>query len=85
MVQVQKVQQVTKVLKAVGNDGTDGTSALTALTNDSHTLPLSSSGNIISFAGASTDIIVFQGVTDVTNDFIISRTSDSHITTGLSA
>ena len=68
-----------------GTDGTDGVSALTAfLTNDSHTLPLSSSNEIISFAGASTDILVFQGTSDVTNDFTISRTSDSHITTTLS-
>ena len=68
-----------------GSDGSDGVSALTAfLTNDSHTLPLSGSGNIISFAGANTDILVFQGVTDVTDDFTISRTSDSHITTTLS-
>ena len=68
-----------------GSDGADGVSALTAfLTNDSHTLPLSGSGSIISFAGANTDILVFQGVTDVTNDFTISRTSDSHITTTLS-
>ena len=70
---------------AGGQDGTDGVSALTAfLTNDSHTLPLSSSNEIISFAGASTDILVFQGTSDVTNDYTISRTSDSHITTTLS-
>ena len=55
------------------------------LSNDSHTLPLSSSNEIISFAGANTDIFVFQGITDVTNDYIISRTSDSHITTTLSS
>ena len=68
-----------------GTDGTDGVSALSAfLSNDSHTLPLSSSNEIISFAGANTDIFVFQGITDVTNDYTISRTSDSHITTTLS-
>ena len=78
-----KVQ--TDATGATGAAGSDGVSALTAfLTNDSHTLPLSGSGNIISFAGANTDILVFQGVTDVTDNFEISRTPPSHITTTLS-
>ena len=66
-----------------GAVGTDGTSAITALlTNDSHTLPVSSSGNVISFGGASTDILVFQGTSDVTNKYLINTGSvSSHITT----
>ena len=68
-----------------GTDGVNGTSAITALlTNDSHTLPVTSSIGVISYAGASTDIVVFQGTTDVTDDYTIARTSDSHITTTLS-
>jgi len=67
-----------------GADGTDGVSAITAfLTNDSHTLPISSSDEVISFTGASTDIIVFQGTSDVTNDYTISRTAPAHMTTTL--
>ena len=75
-----------KIFKVEGGaNGTNGASAVTALlTNDSHTLPVSSSDTVISYAGASTDIIVFQGTSDVTNDYTISRTSDSHITTTLS-
>ena len=60
----------------------DGVSAFTAfLSNDSHTLPLSSSNSIISFAGASSEMFVFQGTTDSTSDYTISVTSSSHITT----
>jgi hypothetical protein len=67
-----------------GADGTDGVSAITAfLTNDSHTLPISSSDEVISFTGASTDIIVFQGTSDVTDDYTISRTAPAHMTTTL--
>tara|TARA_R100001509_G_scaffold69024_1_gene38298 strand:+ start:40 stop:9621 length:9582 start_codon:yes stop_codon:yes gene_type:complete len=65
-----------------GSPGSDGTSAVSALlTNDSHTLPLSSSDAIISFAGASTEMIVFEGVTDSTSDYSISVTKSAHITT----
>ena len=80
------LQDAVKIFKVEGGaDGAGGVDAITALlTNDSHTLPVSSSGNVISFAGASTDILVFQGTSDVTNNYTISRTSDSHITTTLS-
>jgi len=66
-----------------GADGSDGVNAVTAiLTNDSHTLPVSSSGEVISFAGASTDIIVFEGTSDVTSQYTINTGSvSSHITT----
>ena len=65
-----------------GSPGSDGTSAVSALlTNDSHTLPLSSSDEVISFAGASTEMIVFEGVTDSTSDYSISVTKSAHITT----
>ena len=67
-----------------GTSGEDGASAVTALlTNDSHTLPIAAGGgSVISFAGASTDIVVFQGTSDVTNDYTINTGSvSSHITT----
>ena len=78
------LQDAVKIFKVEGgSDGTSGVSAITALlTNDSHTLPVSSSGDVISFAGASTDILVFQGTSDVTNDYTINTGSiSSHITT----
>ena len=65
-----------------GSPGSDGTSAVSALlTNDSHTLPLSSSDEVISFAGASTEMLVFEGVTDSTSDYSISVTKSAHMTT----
>jgi len=78
------LQDAVKIFKVEGgSDGTSGVSAITALlTNDSHTLPVSSSGDVISFAGASTDILVFQGTSNVTNDYTINTGSiSSHITT----
>jgi len=67
-----------------GASGEDGTSAVTALlTNDSHTLPIAAGGgSVISYAGANTDIVVFQGTSDVTNAYTINTGSvSSHITT----
>ena len=78
------LQDAVKIFKVEGgSDGTSGVSAITALlTNDSHTLPVTSSIGVISYAGASTDILVFQGTSDVTNDYIINTGSiSSHITT----
>jgi hypothetical protein len=82
------LEDSVKIFKVEGGTngaaGTDGVSAITAfLTNDSHTLPISSSDEVISFTGASTDIIVFQGTSDVTNDYTISRTAPAHMTTTL--
>ena len=46
---------------------------------------ISSSNSIIS-CGASSDMVVFQGVSDVTSDYTIavSSSTDSHITTSTS-
>lgn len=64
-----------------GADGSDGTDAITAfLTNESHTFPSDVSGTISSFSGGETDMIVFQGVTDVTTDYTFSRTSNTGVT-----
>ena len=68
-----------------GTPGTDGVSAVTAfLTNDSHTLPLSSSNTIISLTGASTEIEVFEGTSNKTSLYTVSQTTPSHFTTTLS-
>ena len=81
------LQDAVKIFKVEGGaDGAGGVDAITALlTNDSHTLPVSSSGNVISYAGASTDILVFQGTSDVTDNYTINTGSvSSHITTNTS-
>ena len=72
-----------KIFKVVGGaDGAAGTNAVTALlTNDSHTLPVSSSGNVISFAGANTEMIVFEGTSDRSSNYTFERTAPSHMTT----
>jgi hypothetical protein len=73
---------------ASGTDGTpgaDGVSAVTAfLTNDSHTLPLSSSNTIISLTGASTEIEVFEGTSNKTSLYTVTQNTPSHFTTTLS-
>ena len=59
-----------------GSDGTDGTDAVTALlTNESHTFPADTSGNIASFVGGTTDMQVFEGVTDKTSQYVISSSN----------
>ena len=69
-----------------GIDGIDGVDAISAeLTREGHILPLSSSGDIISFAGANTTMKVFEGQTDKTSNYTFTRTSDSHITTTISS
>ncbi len=68
-----------------GTPGTDGVSAVTAfLTNDSHTLPLSSSNTIISLTGASTEIEVFEGTSNKTSLYTVTQNTPSHFTTTLS-
>ena len=64
-----------------GSDGAAGTDAVTAfLTNESHTLPLSSSGVIQSYAGADTQIKVYEGITDKTSNYTFTESSPAYIT-----
>ena len=64
-----------------GTDGTDGVDAVTAfLTNESHTLPLSSSGDVQSYAGADTLMKVFEGITDSSSNYTYTVSTPSHIT-----
>jgi hypothetical protein len=68
-----------------GSDGSNGVDALTTfLTNESHTFPAAVDGTISSFVGGETDMIVFQGVTDVTSDYTFSRTSNTGVTSTIS-
>ena len=64
-----------------GTDGTDGTDAITAfLTNESHTFPADVSGNVSSFAGGTTDMKLFQGITDVTNNYTYTGSNTTGVT-----
>ena len=64
-----------------GTDGTDGTDAITAfLTNESHTFPADVSGNISSFAGGTTEMKLFQGITDVTTDYTYTGSNTTGVT-----
>ena len=67
-----------------GKDGAAGKSAVVALlSNESHTLTANSSGTISSYSGASTNITVFDGATDVTSKSTITK-SESGVTGTLS-
>jgi hypothetical protein len=69
-----------------GAAGTDGTDAITTfLTNESHTFPAAADGTVSSFLGGSTDMIVFQGITNVTNNFVISASNGIGVSSSLSS
>ena len=66
-------------------DGSDGTDAVTAfLTNESQTFPAASDGTVSSFLGGSTDMVVFEGVTNSTNNYTISRVNGTGVTSTIS-
>lgn len=74
---------VTLVRLNGGAIGATGSGGLTiVLSNESHTVPASSTGVVSSFSGASTTVKVFEGVTDVTASWAFSRT-DSVVTSTL--
>ncbi|SNS83984.1 MULTISPECIES: phage tail protein [unclassified Azospirillum] len=51
-----------------GADGANGAAALTAfLTNEAHTLAADVNGAVGTFAGCTTQMLVYQGITDTTN------------------
>ena len=77
------LNDTVKIFKVEGGvDGTDATNVL--LSNDSHTLAAYSTGGIISFTGADTDVTVFEGIVDKTSEYTISRTNGIGVTTTLS-
>ena len=91
------LSDTTKIFKVVGgdtgSDGSAGTDAVSAfLTNEAHTFAALNNGNIVSFVGGSTDMEVFEGVTNVTSQYTISSSrgpgvvaSDSGNTVTISA
>ena len=74
---------------ASGSDGTsgqDGVDAVTAfLTNEAHTFAANPDKNIVSLTGGSTDMIVFEGVTDKTTSYSYSRSSTTSVSSSIDA
>lgn len=67
------------------NDGAPGNSAVQAvLSNESHTLTANSSGVPTSYTGASTTITVYEGSTNVTSQYTITKSDSSGVTSSLS-
>ena len=68
-----------------GSDGAGGVDAVTAfLTNESHTLPSQNDGTVVSFAGAVTDMEVFEGTTNKNSVYAFSRTSSTSVSSSIS-
>ena len=64
-----------------GADGASGKNAIMAvLTNDSHVIPTDKNGDNGNYTGASTQIIVYEGATDVSSDWTASATASSGVT-----
>ena len=68
-----------------GPTGAAGANAIQAvLSNESHTLPANSSGTPTTYTGASTTITVYEGTTDVTSQWTITKTDPTGISSTLS-
>lgn len=59
-----------------------GSSTVTMfLTNEAHVVPSDSAGNVTSYAGASTDVLVWRGADDETASWTITRSASAGLTT----
>ena len=66
-------------------DLNDGQNAIQmVLSNENHTLTADSSGTVISYTGAETTAYVYDGATDVTNEYTISKVDPSGVTSSVS-
>lgn len=64
--------------------GDNGSDALTfLLTNESHTVPADSSGNVSSYTGALTYGAIFRGITNETSLWTITKSDGTGLTTAL--
>lgn len=69
-----------------GTDGPPGLDAIVAvLTNESHVVPADEDGLVESYRGASTEIRILEGATDVTSAFTITATASSGVAGSLSS
>jgi len=70
---------------ADGTDGAAGVDAVTAfLTNENHTFAAQNDGTIISFTGGSTDMEVFEGITNKTSNYGFAKSDSTGVTSTLS-
>ena len=68
-----------------GADGTPGSDAIVAvLTNESHVIPTDENGLNGNYRGATTEIRILEGATDVTSTFTITAKASSGVTGSLS-
>ena len=68
-----------------GADGASGSDAIVAiLTNESHVVPTDEKGLHGNYRGATTEIRILEGATDVTSTFTITATASSGVTGSLS-
>lgn len=66
-----------------GTDGNAGQDAITALlTNETHNVSADAAGAVTSYAGASTQILVYKGITDDTANWTFSK-ADTSLTSSL--
>ena len=69
-----------------GANGAPGSDAIVAvLTNESHVVPADEDGLVESYRGASTEIRILEGATDVTSTFAITATASSGVAGSLSS
>lgn len=58
-----------------GTDGVNGKDAVLAtLSNDSHDVPANDAGTVLSLAGATSQMYIYEGTTDVTTSYKITQT-----------
>lgn len=75
-VDVYDIHQITKV-----SDGAAGNATVSAvLSNENHYVPCDADGTVLSWNGASTEIHIYEGGSDVTSTWTISRTLGNGLT-----
>lgn len=68
-----------------GTNGVNGDNPIIAiLSNDSHTIPSNSDGLEMNFSGANSEIKVYDGITDVTSEWVVTVNVSSELTGTLS-
>ena len=73
---VYDIHMITKLY-----DGAPGNSTIAAvLTNEDQMIPTNAQGTPISYDGATSQLMIYEGGTNITSQYTISTTSDSNIT-----
>ena len=71
--------------KYVGADGQNGADAIEIiLSNESHTLTAAADGTISSYSGASTTVYIYEGITDKSSDYTVTRSNPSGVSSTIS-